>query len=76
MENGSEKIEWWVLAKEEGKILVMSKYALDCKPYHTVKREVNWAACSLRNWLNSSFYDEAFDSRQKAMIKPYKTEFM
>lgn len=33
--NGKENIEWLVLEVKDGKALVTSKYALDCKPYNT-----------------------------------------
>ena len=31
--NGTENIEWKVLAKENNKVLIISKYALDCQVY-------------------------------------------
>lgn len=46
--NGREDIEWLVLAKEGDKTLVISKYALDCRCYHTSYLEhVTWETCSL-----------------------------
>ena len=53
--NGKEKIEWLVLEVKDGKALVISKYALDCKPYNTSSTNVTWETCSLRNWLNNDF---------------------
>jgi len=67
--NGKEEIEWQVLAKEGTKILVISKYALDCKQYNTSYTSVTWETCSLRTWLNGTFYDTAFGATQKAMIQ-------
>ena len=48
--NGKEDIEWIVLAKENGKVLVISKYALDCQEYNSTYTDVTWEACSLRTW--------------------------
>ena len=67
-ENGKEEIEWVVLAKEEDRILVISRYALDCQPYHTQSEDVTWETCSLRNWLNDSFYTSAFDAQEQQII--------
>ena len=59
-DNGLEEIEWKVLDIEENKILVISKYALDCKPYNSQKKECTWEESFLRNWLNISFRCDAF----------------
>ncbi|MBO5303116.1 MAG: TIR domain-containing protein [Lachnospiraceae bacterium] len=66
--NGKEDVEWIVLAKENNKILVISRYALDCQPYHRSYRDITWENSFLRQWLNSTFYDKAFLESEKAMI--------
>ena len=66
--NGKEDIEWLVLAKEENRFLVISKYALDCQPYHTLDTDITWENCSLRTWLNGTFLDSAFNESEQAMI--------
>ena len=67
--NGKESIEWIVLAKEGNRILLISKYALDCQPYNTTKTGVTWETCSLRKWLNGSFMNTAFSvSEQNSII--------
>lgn len=66
--NGNEEIEWLVLEKEDDKMLVISKYALDCKPYNTEKTGVTWETCTLRKWLNENFINAAFSDDEKAMI--------
>ncbi len=66
--NGKEDIEWKVLAKEDNKILVISKYALDCQPYNTSYTDVTWENCTLRKWLNDSFLNTAFDSKYQELI--------
>ena len=57
---GSESIEWLVLDKEDDKILVISKYALDCKPYNEEDKNITWEKCTLRAWLNDDFLNGAF----------------
>lgn len=66
--NGKEDIEWIVLAKEDGRILVISKFGLDYQPFNTKLTEVTWDTCTLRRWLNSTFINTAFSSEEKKMI--------
>lgn len=67
--NGKEIIEWQVIEKEDDRVLVISKYALDSKSYNTSRSSTDWENCSLRQWLNSSFISEAFDSEEQALIQ-------
>ena len=68
MSNGKESVEWLVLAKEDDKILVISKYALDCQPYNEEHEDVTWETCTLRSWLSDDFYDAAFSDDEKNVI--------
>ncbi len=66
--NGKEAIEWKVLDKKDGRILVISKYGLDCQMYHDTYTSVTWETCDLRKWLNTTFLEEAFSSSEKSAI--------
>ncbi len=66
--NGKEDVEWLVLAKEGNEVLVISKYALDCQQYNTSYTHVTWETCSLREWLNGTFINNAFSAEEQAMI--------
>ena len=66
--NGKEEIEWLVLAVEDNKALVISKYALDCQKYNSASENITWEECDLRDWLNSNFLNEAFSARHQNMI--------
>ena len=66
--NGVEEIEWLVLDIQDGKALVISRYALDCKRYNTEYEDVTWETCTLRRWLNNDFINTAFSTDEKAMI--------
>ncbi len=70
--NGKEDIKWCVLAKEEGRILVISEYALDCQKYNTQYTDVTWETCSLRKWLNETFFKSAFSAEEQKMISETK----
>lgn len=54
--NGIEPIEWVILKMEGTKVFLLSKYALDYQPYHDTFEPVTWENCSLRKWLNESFF--------------------
>ncbi len=66
--NGVEDIEWIVLAKEDNKVLLLSKYALTRLPYNTSRTNVTWESCTLRRWLNNDFLSTAFSVEEMAMI--------
>lgn len=66
--NGKEDVEWLVLEIKDGKALVISKYALDCKQYNTSYTDVTWETCTLRKWLNNDFLGAAFSADEKSMI--------
>ena len=68
LENGAEAIEWLVLEKKDGKALLLSKYALDAKPYNEEYVDVTWENCTLRSWLNNEFYRTAFSEKERASI--------
>ena len=43
LDNGSEPIAWQVLPDAQGgKALLMSRYALDCLPFHDEKTDAAW----------------------------------
>ena len=68
--NGREPIEWIVLAREEGRTLVISKYALDCAAYNGERVDITWENSTLRAWLNGAFADAAFTAEEQAKIAP------
>lgn len=67
--NGSpEPIEWLVLDEKDGEALVISKYALDCQPYNESYIEITWEICTLRKWLNETFFNAAFSREEQNRI--------
>lgn len=68
--NGKEEIEWRVLEKDaDGKMLLVSRYALDCRQYHNSVGQVTWETSDIRHWLNNEFLSTAFTNAQKKNIK-------
>ena len=66
--DGAEPIEWYVLDVKDGRALLLSKYILENMPYHKYKEEISWKNCTLREWLNGTFYDLAFNDEEKKRI--------
>ncbi len=68
--NGKEAIEWVVMEKRsDGSLLLLSKYGLDAQPYNKSLKAATWQKCSLRKWLNSTFYNAAFSAAEKKKIQ-------
>lgn len=66
--NGSESVEWLVLAVEGDRALLISRYALDVKPFNVKWSRVTWEKSSLRKWLNGDFLSHAFSPAEQARI--------
>ena len=82
IDNGKEDIAWIILGRIGDSLLLLSKYALDCQPYTTVRLEDDakhygryygseeaWHQCTLKTWLNEEFLQRAFDSGEREMIQ-------
>lgn len=67
--NGSEDIEWIVLDKVDGYWLLISKYALETKTFHSEYADQMWENCDLRYWLNTTFVEKAFSSEDLEKIE-------
>jgi len=61
-------IDWYVLAVESGKALLLSEKVLETRAYHSSNIEITWEDCDLRAYLNGSFYDNNFSDQEKKKI--------
>ena len=59
---------WLVLDSSGDDILLLSLYAIDVQPYHHNMDPVTWAECDLRQWLNTTFLEEAFSPLEQERI--------
>ena len=66
---GPEPIQWMVLDREGDRVLVISRYVLDCVRYDEEYRRVTWETCTLRAWLNGEFLDSVFDADELLLIR-------
>ncbi len=68
LSNGKEPIEWLVLEKDEESVLLLSKYALDARPYNSEEKYVTWENAELRAWLEDEFISAAFSEKEISRI--------
>lgn len=67
--NGQETIEWTVLDRIDGRLLLLSTSVLDGRSYHSESfAEITWADSELRSWLNDTFLTEAFTEAERVFI--------
>ena len=71
--NGAEDIEWLVLAEKDNNLLVVSRYCLDITCWNSNNDFVDWKESEHRNWLNNTFYKNAFSSAEKKKISTSAT---
>ena len=60
-------IEWRVLDRQSGKILVISEYVLERRAYHAQRESVTWADSDIRQYLNGEFLNR-FTPEERARI--------
>ena len=63
-----QPIEWQVLAKENNKMLVISRYGLEAKRFDDDSND--WKNSEIRQWFNGDFYNKAFNGKEKKLINP------
>lgn len=66
-----EPLLWRVLAKDQrnNRVLLITEKLIDYRPYHEKYAEnITWPTCSLRNWLNGYFFENAFCERERSRI--------
>lgn len=79
--NGKEPIEWEVVGEKDGKYLLLSHYVIDYMPFDNggawdvlMANQVladsfcTWDTSTVRAYLNSEFYNNAFSDKEKEHI--------
>ena len=70
LDNGPEPIEWIILAEEDGKYLLVSRYLLDRVKMNEKSEMLLWPRTDLRCYLNEEFYTSVFTPKEQAVICP------
>lgn len=67
--SSKQPIEWQVLKKDGMKILLLARYAIELRAFHSSSsKTVNWSNCSLRTWLNGVFMNNAFSQGERGAV--------
>lgn len=67
-DDGAEPIEWIVLEKQDDKILLISRYALEKIAYNDDGSAAEFESSTLFAFLNGNFYDNAFNETERASL--------
>ncbi len=69
-----EPVEWIVLEAQEDRLLLISRYGLDCLSYCSSRDTVAWETSNIRAWLNDRFLEAAFTPEEQAGILVTKVD--
>jgi hypothetical protein len=64
-----DKYEWRVLDIQNNTALIITEDIIEQRAYHEAYKDITWADCSLRNYLNGEFYNK-FTAVDKSRISP------
>jgi hypothetical protein len=60
--------EWRVLEIQNNVALIITEYIIEQRVYHESYKDITWADCSLRKYLNDEFYDKFIEADQSRII--------
>lgn len=60
---------WRILDIKNNTALIITENIIEHRAYHDVYKDITWADCSLRKYLNGEFYDK-FNVTDKSRISP------
>lgn len=50
---------WRILDIQNNMALIITEFIIEQRAYHDAYRDITWADCSLRKYLNGEFYDNS-----------------
>ena len=65
------KHEWRVLDIKNNAALIITEYIIEQRAYHDAYKDITWADCALRKYLNGEFYNK-FSAAEKSKILVWK----
>ena len=66
--DGEEELRWLVLSSRDDLVTLITEQSIAAMRYHFNADPTNWADCSLRAWLNGTFYTAAFELSEADFI--------
>lgn len=67
---GQPIMPWQVLENKNGRLLVISKFVVDCLPYDGYYKFITWATSSIRKKLNNEYMPNVLTEQEIAKIVP------
>lgn len=70
--DAKQPIKWRVLSVKGNDAFLLADQNLDYQAYDeydTYRDQITWEICTLRQWLNAEFYQNAFDSREQSAVR-------
>ena len=61
--------KWRVLDIQNNAALIITEEIIEQRPYHDAYKDITWADCALRKYLNGEFYDK-FNATEQSRIIP------
>ncbi len=68
LENGPEPVEWLILDRQEGRALLLSRYALEAHRFHSRDVKVQWDSCELRQWMSEEMFPTLFTEKEREAV--------
>ncbi|MEG0775510.1 DUF6273 domain-containing protein, partial [Clostridium sp.] len=53
-----DRYEWRILDIQNNTALIITEDIIEQRPYHDAYKDITWADCALRKYLNGEFYDK------------------
>jgi len=63
------KYDWYVLDKQDDRMLLLTEKVIERKAYHNQPGEVTWETCDMRKYLNGEFYNSFSETERKRIIE-------
>lgn len=63
-----DRYEWRVLDVKSNTALIITEEIIEQRAYHDAYKDITWADCALRKYLNGEFYDEFNETDQLRII--------
>ena len=54
--------------KSHSVAVLISDRGIDCREYNNIEMDNDWDCCSMHSWLNSEFYENAFEDSEKKIF--------
>ncbi len=66
--DGAQPLEWIVLDKRPGRLLLLTRYVIALEAFHRQGQKITWAGSDLRKSLNGDFLESAFTPDEREMV--------